>query len=132
MQTNGSMSPVKLISATVAGQEIPLKFSFYAELKMDEYGIDLSKAFQILHSKPGNLTAYFKCFAALAASAFIERGQEPPTPEQWKIAVNASPTPIDDWKTILMGVQGAMFVKNPQPLAAEATGQPAEEKTPVQ
>lgn len=124
IKAGGSMSPAPKTIVTVGEVAVELKMSFYAQMHMDELGVDTGKLFVILNTRPGNLVAYMKVFAALAAFSYVEKGLTVPTPHEWQAEIEGTENPLETWKAMVEAVREVVgLAKKTSAVLADATSE---------
>lgn len=88
MRVNGPQPPIVYPTITIGGETLLVKFSILSQFKMSQAGLDPGEMLTALSpgSKDPKRHSYvFEMFAACVAENYVDRGEAPPTAEQWTL-----------------------------------------------
>lgn len=131
MAINGQGAPVVYPSVTIGAETLTVKYSLLAQFKMSQAGLDIREMLLALGPQSNDPRRYaFICemFAACVAENYVDRGEKPPTAEQWNLKISRQ-VDADKLSDALRAIGGAVIeaILKQQPESKPAPAIPAKQ-----
>ncbi len=88
MDQTTNTPPIVYPTVTIGGETLTVKFSLLAEFKLSQAGLQVREVLRALSpdsTDPRKISFIFELFTACVAQNFVERGERPPTVDEWML-----------------------------------------------
>lgn len=111
MAINGMDAPITHPTVTIGAETLTVKYSLLAQFKMSQAGLDVREMLMALAPTsvdPRRHSFVYEMFAACVAENYVDRGEKPPTAEQWTLKISRM-VPDDKLSETLRAIGGSVI-----------------------